>query len=161
MATTGGSFSAEKLVRTAVANLEKVLKEAEIETEKGMSDIGIEVVNAVRRSFSAGGGRTYRRRGRVHVASAPGRPPAVDTGRLRASYAWRTGKDAGGPFVEVGSNVEYAPFLEFGTRRMAARPHLRPAVNELISKIPGMVAEAWAHGCKVAIGRMPTQIDVS
>ena len=32
--------------------------------------------------------------------------------------------------AEVGTNAEYGPALEFGTARMAARPFMRPAVDE-------------------------------
>ena len=31
--------------------------------------------------------------------------------------------------VEVGSNLEYAPYVELGTRKMSARPYLRPALE--------------------------------
>lgn len=33
--------------------------------------------------------------------------------------------------VIVGAAVRYAPYVEFGTRRMAARPYLRPAVDRV------------------------------
>jgi HK97 gp10 family phage protein len=67
-----------------------------------------------------------RRSLKVHRAAV--RLCAVDTGRLRASITWRLGKDARGLVGIVGTNVEYAPFLEFGTRYMAAQPFLRPAL---------------------------------
>lgn len=52
----------------------------------------------------------------------------VDTGNLRNSitHAVESGEDA----VYVGTNVEYAPYVEMGTRRTAARPFLRPAATE-------------------------------
>lgn len=52
----------------------------------------------------------------------------VDTGRLRNSiaHAVESGEDA----VYVGTNVEYAPYVEMGTRRTAAQPFLRPAATE-------------------------------
>jgi len=31
--------------------------------------------------------------------------------------------------TEIGTNVEYAPFVEFGTRRMGAQPYMRPAFD--------------------------------
>lgn len=61
--------------------------------------------------------------------SAPGQGPGVVTGRLRASITYRPGVDALSPFVDIGTSVYYAPFLEFGTKRMAARPFLRPALE--------------------------------
>ena len=52
----------------------------------------------------------------------------VDTGRLRASITFVMGTLDGLPVAEIGSNVEYAPFVEFGTRFMAAQPYLIPAL---------------------------------
>lgn len=81
----------------------------------------------IKRDLSKPGtGRTYGRR--RHRASAPGQAPAVDTGRLRASIANELGRDGRGLFARIGTNVDYAPHLELGTSKMAARPFLRPAL---------------------------------
>lgn len=48
----------------------------------------------------------------------------VDTGRLRSSIQAHKEPRA----VVIGTNVEYAAYVEFGTRFMAAQPYLRPAV---------------------------------
>lgn len=32
----------------------------------------------------------------------------------------------------VGSNLEYAPYVEFGTRKKGSRPHLQPAVEIIL-----------------------------
>lgn len=61
--------------------------------------------------------------------SVPGMGPAVRTGRLRGSITWRPGSDSVSPFVDIGSAVTYAPYVELGTSRMAARPFLRPALE--------------------------------
>jgi len=37
--------------------------------------------------------------------------------------------------VRVGTNVEYAIHQEYGTKKMAARPYLRPALDENRDKI--------------------------
>ena len=49
----------------------------------------------------------------------------VDTGRLRNSitHVVREGEKS----VYIGSNVEYAPYVELGTSRQRAQPYLRPA----------------------------------
>lgn len=60
--------------------------------------------------------------------SSPGHGPGVRTGRLRNSITYRIGVDAISPYADIGSAVLYAPFLELGTSRMAARPFLRPAL---------------------------------
>ncbi len=56
----------------------------------------------------------------------------VDTGRLRSSITWEFGKDSEGIFVAIGSNVTYAPHIEFGTIYMSAQPYLRPAANRVL-----------------------------
>lgn len=50
---------------------------------------------------------------------------AVDTGRLRGSISHATDSDS----AYIGTNVEYAPYVELGTYKMAARPFLRNAVT--------------------------------
>ena len=49
----------------------------------------------------------------------------VDTGRLRASISHDTDDDT----MYLGTNVEYAPYVELGTSRMDAQPYLRPAIE--------------------------------
>lgn len=71
-------------------------------------------------------GRIYKRGSRIHQASAPGEPPAVDTGKLKNSI--RSEQIAVTKAI-VSASAEYAAYLEFGTRRMAARPYMRPAVE--------------------------------
>lgn len=83
-------------------------------------------------------GRAYPRgKGRVHIASAPGEPPAVDTGFLRNSL--RPGRVTmerrpAGPFLvgEIRVGAEYGYYLEKGTKRMAPRPW----VNRMFEKAP-------------------------
>ncbi len=74
-------------------------------------------------------------------ASAPGEPPAVDTGRLRASITHEIEKEFSAWIGTVGTNIEYAPDLEFGTTKMAARPfmlitlaRIRPQLIRLFAK---------------------------
>lgn len=51
----------------------------------------------------------------------------VDTGNLRNSitHAVEGSEDA----VYIGTNVEYAPYVELGTSRQEAQPFLRPAAS--------------------------------
>lgn len=49
----------------------------------------------------------------------------VDTGRLRNSIAHAVDRTS----VIIGTNVEYAPYIEFGTSKMDAQPFLLPAVR--------------------------------
>lgn len=50
----------------------------------------------------------------------------VDTGNLRNSITHARDDDA----AYIGTNVEYAPYVELGTSRMKAQPFLRPAATE-------------------------------
>lgn len=54
----------------------------------------------------------------------------VDTGRLRASITYDTDEDT----MYVGTNVEYAPYVELGTVKMQAQPYLRPAIEDHINE---------------------------
>jgi len=55
----------------------------------------------------------------------------VDTGRLRASIGVTPASTAalGTLTAFVGTNVNYAPFVELGTRRQHAQPFLFPAAE--------------------------------
>lgn len=77
--------------------------------------------------------------GANHVASAPGDYPNRDTGNLQAHLkAQRTGPLE----AEVRSEADYAAFLEFGTSRMAARPHIRPARDAKADQIRRKFADS-------------------
>lgn len=55
----------------------------------------------------------------------------VDTGRLRASITHALEHDTLGFVGIVGTDVEYAPYVELGTERAPAQPFLRPALAEV------------------------------
>lgn len=67
----------------------------------------------------------------THQASAAGKAPAKDTGRLEGSIYF---DKVGDLSAIVGSNVVYALHLEYGTLTMAARPFFRPAVERMKPK---------------------------
>ena len=50
----------------------------------------------------------------------------VDTGNLKGSITM----EQENLVVAVGTNVEYAPHVEFGTEKMDAQPYLKPALEE-------------------------------
>lgn len=64
--------------------------------------------------------------GAMHVASAPGEAPGIVTGALHNATRAIPKKE-----MEwwVVMDTEYSMHLEFGTRKMAARPSLGPAVE--------------------------------
>lgn len=83
-----------------------------------------------------------------HKASAPGQPPAADTGDLRRSWqvgfgaiSSRSGVFSGGRYVmKIGSALPYSRRLEFGGGAIAPRPYLRPACDIVRPKAGEMVA---------------------
>ena len=86
------------------------------------------------------GGRSGVVRPTGEKSSAPGEPPKTDTGVLVGSISVSIGK--GGMVADVGSDVEYAKYLEFGTTKMAARPWLHPTFKRLKKRITKNVASA-------------------
>lgn len=85
-----------------------------------------DAVKSIQRGTKSG--RTYRKYepNREHQASAPGEAPSTDTGNLVNSIQVIDRIDV----AYVGSDEDYAEFLEFGTRDMQERPWLRPAVEK-------------------------------
>lgn len=52
------------------------------------------------------------------------------TGRLRRSVTHAFKKRMDSLIGMVGSNVEYAPYIEFGTKYFVGKPYLRPALEK-------------------------------
>lgn len=80
-----------------------------------------------------GTGRIYPRgNGKTHQASAPGEPPAPDTGDLRRKTQADQKVEVTADAVtgRIVANTEYASGLERGTERVAARPYLSTLRDE-------------------------------
>ena len=95
----------------------------------------IEAVSDVKRAIQGPPktGREYARgRDKIHRASAPGQAPATDTGALATSIY---NEDRGQYSKAIGSRLDYAYYLEFGTFRIAPRPAWIPAVERTIPKM--------------------------
>jgi len=67
----------------------------------------------------------------LFVESAAKQLTPVDTGRLRGSITMELTRDSKGVVAYVGTNVEYAIYVEMGTSRMRAQPYLIPALSRL------------------------------
>jgi len=81
-------------------------------------------------------GEVYTRGGVKHQASAPGEPPASDTGTLvqRSGTEYDHGRLVGA----VVFRTKYAEALELGTENMEPRPFLRPSL--VLTKDQGVAA---------------------
>lgn len=62
----------------------------------------------------------------------------VDTGNLRNSI---THQQAGDAAEAIGTNVEYAAYVEMGTSKMKAQPYLEPALTEHIDEYRQILEE--------------------
>lgn len=64
----------------------------------------------------------------------------VDTGRLRNSITHTV--DGAALEAYIGTNVEYAPHVELGTRHQDAQPFLRPAAQDHGSQYRRVISDA-------------------
>lgn len=74
------------------------------------------------------GSRVAVRAGALVVLNSAKEKAPYRTGTLRRSLEMEDGP--GDTEVTVGTDLEYAPYVEFGTSRMGAQPFLRPAFDE-------------------------------
>lgn len=119
------------------AVLERVRKAAMRGVIRGTEDVRTEADSLMNESPRSG--RVYTRRGVSHRASAPGEPPAPDTGRLRQSLRTEYNRE-----LLMGTAIAstaYAESLEFGTSRIAPRPFMRPALANRKDEIEAGIAD--------------------
>ena len=62
----------------------------------------------------------------------------VDTGRLRSSITHTTDNEA----AYIGTNVEYAVYVEMGTVNTSAQPYLKPAVTDHVNEYQRIIQNA-------------------
>lgn len=95
---------------------------------KGLQAVGLLIVGSIKGKISQEGtGLLYG----SHRASAPGQPPASDTGTLlRSIDITRVNKTPIGLSIRVVANTEYAAGLELGTEKMAERPYMATTLYE-------------------------------
>jgi len=102
----------------------------------------------IKGEWTPGASRKKTKSNKRHFAAAPGKPPAIDIGTLRASITSEVEQHGlsidgrVGPDVEkiaekapVGTDVNYGLYLEMGTPNMAPRPFLRPAIKKTRRKV--------------------------
>lgn len=66
----------------------------------------------------------------------------VDTGRLRNSITHQQYDDN---TEVIGTNVEYAPFVELGTHKQKAQPYLRPAAENHSAEYKEIIKAVMAN----------------
>lgn len=92
-------------------------------------------------------GRVYKKSGKKtsYTASAPGEPPAVRSGKLRRSFRAVSKASAGSATAKVAieTDTHYAGYLEYGTRKMAARPYVDKIMEEAEPEITKIFNEPY------------------
>ena len=89
-----------------------------------------EVIDEMKKTME----RALEKIGMVGEAYAKEECP-VDTGTLRDSISHAVDDNT----AIIGTNVEYAPYVELGTSKMEARPYLKPAFNDHLSEYKNMI----------------------
>jgi Mu-like prophage protein gpG len=108
--------------------------------DRTLLEIAIIIEGVVKKKISRGArsGLGYVRGRKRAVRSAPGEPPKSDTGRLVGSIRHEHDFLS----ASVGSDVNYAGYLELGTSKMANRPYLVPSLEENNNLIERMIMDA-------------------
>ncbi len=127
------------MVTTYKSNRPKAEAEIEGRIQRELLGIAATYERSLQMSFrEPKSGRGYRRgRKRLHIASAPGEAPAIDTAALSKGVAHIISRVGKAHFsIRIGVVVQsgrsdIALFLEFGTSRMSPRPAWRPALEVL------------------------------
>ena len=126
-------------------------KVLEIEVKRNVQEINAAAISRSDRALNVmrnaalevlghdGTGRVYRN---GHVASSPGSPPSPDTGSLRRNWSQQKliGGNGGGVRIRLRmrSQMYYATFLEFGTKKMARRPFADRIKNKSVPQIAAL-----------------------
>jgi len=82
-----------------------------------------------------------------HQASAPGEAPALDTGRLMNSVYIN---ELSASSFEIGTKLDYAFWLEHGTRKIAPRPNWVPETEKTRKQFESIMRQTIARAIKEA-----------
>lgn len=117
----------EDIIAFMVALKTKGVEIVEDEIYKSVVDIRNDIIKSMRNTHRKFG--TYYKVGKKrkgHKPSAPGFPPAINSGNLvNRIFVQRV---VGGSWLYL-ENVIYSVYLEEGTKNMEARPFFEPAIN--------------------------------
>ena len=130
--------------------------------ERGLKIVMIELQTELREKLSQmGTGAGYfggaKKLGFYRTRSAPGEPPAVDTGTLRNSvqskpqYVAGTGMTSivlAGLVAGVNKDARIPRWLEYGTSRMKARPFIAPSLEVIRPSVAGTISDQMKRSIK-------------
>lgn len=130
---TAGSLDLSKQIAALGVKMKRLTDDAKKEIAAALFVGGLKIEENAKLDIAQGKktGKIYKRGNKSHQASAAGEAPASDTGRLLNSF--QTGATSKGMVVQVKAGkgtVDYAVHLEYGTKDMAARPFMKPALKK-------------------------------
>ena len=99
------------------------------------------VVESIQRGAKSGETYELYNPRRTHTASAPGQPPATDTGFLVSNVSTQVKTQGKKVIGQIVSSAPYSVHLEFGTTNMKARPFMQPALEKNKRKIQRIFGE--------------------
>ena len=121
-----------KNIEISLTDNSDLIKDAlEDQVEQALIAVGITAENNAKREITRA------------VYDTPESPSYVRTGRLRNSLTHSVAMNE--KAVYIGSNVEYAAYVELGTSRMRERPYLRPAVTNYTDEYKNLVKQALSR----------------
>ena len=130
-------------VRVTFNGFPSLVAETRREVAVAVRESAEAIVNTAKESLHGSrSGRTYRRRGRSHTASAPGEAPSTDTGRLEDSGSVAVSVD--GMSATVSFDTPYADTLENSLNR----PFLGPASEKEAQNFDDRISKAVAAAAR-------------
>ena len=122
----------------------KTLRNLQRAVRISANDVRNEAIDSITSNPRSGGETTRYNPKRTIRISKEGDPPASDTGFLASNIHLVMDGDQLGASVE--SRAEYSSFLEFGTRKMRARPFMQPALEKGKRKYKQLFRKAVKDG---------------
>jgi HK97 gp10 family phage protein len=97
-------------------------------------------------------GALVERQAKINVTKSPPEHPQVQTGRLRSSIIHQVTNEGNEITAEIGTNVVYSKYLEFGTSRHSPFPWLFPAVELKKPKIIEILKKSGGKNVTITEG---------
>ena len=145
------NFSAADIMAANIAGIERGLKIAMIQLQTELR------ITLSKKGSGAGYLGGSKGKGSYRTRSAPGQPPAVDTGTLRNSVQSKPQYIAGtgmtsivltGLVAGVNKDARIPRWLEYGTSRMKARPFIAPSLKAIRPSVAGTISDQMQRSIK-------------
>lgn len=129
----------ESHIQEAMEKMQDVAKDRMTEAVNEVRNVTLDTLSGPRH------GRTYKIPGtsRTYTASSPGEPPAQRLGELRQSVTAVVEGEGRQLVGKVGTNKDYGPMQEFGTKNIAPRPWLRVSFEKAERTVKDIFSREW------------------